>query len=688
MADIKEHARIKRLLPTTWHAFFTRFGRFTSIQLSTIPEVLAGKNVFISSKTASGKTEAAVAPLLENLDRKDYRNLSILYISPTRALVNDALKRLSTPFDRMPATLSRRTGDYSRGFDPENPPTLLITTPESLDSMFTKYPWAFGTVKSIIIDELHLLDNTPRGDQLFGLTARLEAIRKYSGAKDELQYVALTATTSDPRETAIRYFSDPVLISDPSKRDIEFHFIDAALPGYAANLINELKQRRIQKALFFCNSRSDCELLARVLNKPPYYSRVYVHHASLKKEERERVEYKMNNDRIGLCAATMTLELGIDIGDIEAVGLFGPPWTVSSFLQRIGRGCRRKGDYSLAFGLHRNDGERLMLEIMLRESLEGRVEKKDRYPRYGTAVQQIFSYMKQTRRKGATRQGLSRIMRPYLHEIEPFVGDRILDHLISLGYLASSHSQVFHIGSKLGDMIEKHRIYSNISLNPPGSSMDICSQDDGKKIGECEDVPPEPGSSILLGGRKWKVVSVRSNCVMVRQMLNAGSAALTFTAQSGPQLEFDSAQLIKKRLMPYFDEPYVILYKAFKNLHFYFHFWGSFMSEIMAVLMKKRISEDKKQFDDGKGIAWISENLFTADDFALQRMDFEHELTRNGKRYEKFFSFSPFRFLLPDELKQTNLIEAARLERLSELCRNIRLVEIHDELFDTITAIL
>ena len=166
--------KIRHRLKYAWMPFFSRFGRLTSIQEETIPKILDGANVVVASPTASGKTEAVVAPIAERFVSERWNGLAILYVVPTRALANDTLARIEGPLRDMGIATVLKHGDkpYLSG----NLPNCLITTPESLNSLICRRPKIFATLRAVILDEIHLLDNTYRGDQLRLLFHRLKKL--------------------------------------------------------------------------------------------------------------------------------------------------------------------------------------------------------------------------------------------------------------------------------------------------------------------------------------------------------------------------------------------------------------------------------------------------------------------------------------------------------------------------------
>ena len=169
-------------LRKTWLPFFGRFGRFTPVQERSISTILGGKNVLLCAPTASGKTEAALAPLVERLYRPDVK-WTLLHVCPTRALVNDIYGRLGEPTEELRIRLARRTGDHRDSLS--RIPNILVTTPESFDSLLCRgrgdqFGHVLAHVGAVVLDEIHLIHGTPRGEQLRWLLERLHLLRDCS----------------------------------------------------------------------------------------------------------------------------------------------------------------------------------------------------------------------------------------------------------------------------------------------------------------------------------------------------------------------------------------------------------------------------------------------------------------------------------------------------------------------------
>ena len=462
---------------------------------------MQGKNAVGVSPPASGKTEAALGPMVERVLTIGVRPLSILYVAPTRALINDIEKRIKGPLESVGLSLSVRTGDRPelRTTRPEN---VLLTTPESLDSLLCRYPRIWKDTRAVILDEIHLLDNTYRGDQLRILLRRLE---KWHTEKSP-QYCALSSTISQPENLAGRYFESATVVRAGTTREILLHlFPDMEM------VIQFLRQNKYHKALIFCNSRKNVEELALRLKTLWPRDRVLVHHGSLSRKERESVEEAMRTWQWGLCVCTMTMELGIDIGNIDAVVLYGPPHTPSAFIQRVGRGGRR-GNGMLAIGCYRNrDDERLQFEVYSQMAQKGLVERIQYAADISVCVQQVFSLLYAM--PGGLRWDDMRDMLSPLCEADTFKA--ILVHLADIGFVEESLGRS-RATTKLMDMAYRGFIHSNI---PQVQDFRIIDADTERVIGELL-IEAAVGSHFVLSGKVWQILQVQAKqrALIVRQI--------------------------------------------------------------------------------------------------------------------------------------------------------------------------
>ncbi|HSH05900.1 MAG TPA: DEAD/DEAH box helicase [Anaerolineae bacterium] len=506
---------IKKQIPHTWPLFFRRHGHFTPIQERAIPPILQGQDALLISATASGKTEAALAPLIE----RHWPNPFILYLCPTRALVQDLYQRIHQAFTHTHLILTRKTGDGTN--ITSQPPNLLITTPESLDVLVTNRPRLWPTLRAVVLDEIHLLDNTIRGDQTRCLLQRIKQIQTYYYQQKPhlsppyLQTIALSATISHPAGIADRYLTNPQIIQLATARSL--HTTIAPLFDLTI-LTTTLAQRAASKSLIFCNSRDEVEQVAAYLNRhPPHEAQIFVHYSHLDSKLRQQVEERFAQAPVAICVATSTLELGIDIGTIDDIVLIGAPADLNAFQQRIGRGNRRNQQISVLC-IPKNPSDWAQFDALIALSTgklslssltpnspqppkQNHVYTIDNYHfRPSVIIQQIFSRLKQSP-TGAIR--LADI--PHLLPI-PYDQDElraIIAELVNTNYLQPRRMGEWVPAPKLQELFDEHTIYSNIGAD----ALSIAAIDafTGKTLAYTQYAHP-PGTTLLFGGQLMRVV--------------------------------------------------------------------------------------------------------------------------------------------------------------------------------------
>jgi ATP-dependent Lhr-like helicase len=335
----------RKFLPRVYDAFFgNRWGLLPSQKIA-ISIVLEGKNLLLIAPTGAGKTEAVVAPLAERaLDFR--RQTYAIYIAPTRALANDLEVRLKERLERCGLRLAIRHGERNT-VQGKQPPAFILTTPESLEVMLSVMPdyarERLKEVRAVVVDEVHQFFGARRGLQLACLLERLK-----HHAKHPLQRLGLSATVAEPERVArfLQGSDEPVqVVSVKGQRQLQVYisFVGSPKPDdfgdAAAEWLNEILADH-RKVLVFANTRATCDWLCWQLSERLPVP-VLLHYSSLHRDYREWVEKTFRQARRAVCVATSTLELGIDIGDIDAVAFWGAPHSVTSFLQRLGRGNRR-----------------------------------------------------------------------------------------------------------------------------------------------------------------------------------------------------------------------------------------------------------------------------------------------------------------------------------------------------------
>lgn len=497
----EEAQRLRRAIPDTWEAFLGRFARPTPIQQVAIPALAAGGDALVVAPAASGKTEAVVAPLCQRLVRSPWTpGPRFLYVVPTRALANDIEARLREPCGALGIRVALRTGD--RPADLAGRETdLLVTTPESLDSILCRHPDRFAGLLALALDEVHLLHRTCRGEQARVLVRRLERWH----CRGPVQRVALSATAGDAAALGAWLFGRPVTVLEAG----EARPLDFRTASDLEEAMRILRQEGLTKALWFCNSRRRTEEVARVLARkgpwPP--ERVLVHHASLSRKAREEAERAFRRYDACLMVATSTLEWGVDVGNVDAVVLVGAPESAASFIQRVGRGCRRRRGLR-AIGVAESDEDRRRFEELNRDlgrPAPGPESESHLAP--AVAVQQVFSVL-YGRRQGVGRRELLDL----LEGMGPREDlEEILDHLVRLEWVVARGVEQVQASTRLMDLGERGRIHSNLGDDHLVQVVDAAT---GRPLGQ---VPADMASDgrISLGGRSWQVASRNGDLVRV-----------------------------------------------------------------------------------------------------------------------------------------------------------------------------
>ena len=329
----------------------------TAPQSAAIPQILSGRNVLLIAPTGSGKTEAVLLPIFDLLLRMPERQgISIIYITPLRALNRDLLDRVRIWSQRLDFSVEIRHGDTptkERRKQAIKPPDLLVTTPETLQAILPgkRMRSHLRHVRWVVIDEVHQLAGDRRGVQL---TIGLERLRKVTTG--EFQRIGLSATVGNPREISSFIAGNRgiqiIQVSPPKEAE---YFVEYPHPTDEDNIVAQklltapeaaARLNRIwelveahDSALIFVNSRTNAEMIGSKLHQ--LKRNVAVHHGSLPKEERIRVEDAFKTGRIKALVCTSTLELGIDIGNVDLTIQYMSPRQASSLIQRVGRSGHR-----------------------------------------------------------------------------------------------------------------------------------------------------------------------------------------------------------------------------------------------------------------------------------------------------------------------------------------------------------
>lgn len=469
-------------------------------QAAAMQDIVKGHSVLFASPTASGKTEAAVTPLLQRHLSFQRQSISTVYVAPTKALVNDLYQRLVAVLGtRFPSAVARYTGDRhevrwaASGF-------CLLTTPEALDSLQLRRPGVLVDVRAIVVDEIHLLHGQPRGQQLRHVMDRIRrASNPPTSLRDNFQIVAMTATLDDMENVGRLWLGETAnVLVHGSPRAIEGLLVN--LPSgsgqdpyqnRAKALAQWVDAANLEKVLVFANSRNAAHSMAAHLHRELNGKRwpVHLHFGALAQSHRESVEEDMRRNRYGICVATSTLEIGIDIGDIDATVLVDLPATVSAFLQRIGRGNRRNG-VSRVIGFRGSEDEERLFQALLDCGSRGELDDAYEYDRPSVRFQQIASLCWRATRqdRGLTLSGLTKETGTTQHE--PVVND-----MIDTGCLSNSRGALIP-SDRLMDEADAGRIHSVIVGQPGNPVLDSKTGEPAMR----DAADPSWGDAVFVGG--------------------------------------------------------------------------------------------------------------------------------------------------------------------------------------------
>lgn len=349
------------------------------LQKDAIGPILRGDDALLIAPTAGGKTEATFFPLLSRMTEENWPGLSVLYVCPLRALLNNLEPRLASYGSWVGRRVALRHGDTTTGARKRlsvDRPDVLLTTPESLESMLVSTLVAphdlFADLRAIVVDEVHAFAGDDRGWHLLAVLERLARI-----AGRPIQRIGLSATVGNP-ETLLRWLQGgaagrptsvvmPTLAAD-ARPELQLDYVGSV--RNAATVISSL--HRGEKRLVFADSRRTVESLAVDLRDRGVET--FVSHSSLAVAERRRAETAFAEARDCVIVSTSTLELGIDVGDLDRVLQVGAPVRVASFLQRLGRTGRRPGSSRSMLFLATDNDELLRAAALLLLWSEGFVE--------------------------------------------------------------------------------------------------------------------------------------------------------------------------------------------------------------------------------------------------------------------------------------------------------------------------
>jgi ATP-dependent Lhr-like helicase len=484
------------------------------VQELAIDAVLKGENCIVLAPTAGGKTEAAFFPVLDTIYTEKLPPVSTLYISPLRALLNNQEPRLERLATLVGLSVFKWHGDVPnsrRRHFLNEPSDVLMTTPESLEVILVRpdidKATLFRGLRFAVIDEIHAFAGDDRGAHL---VAVLERLQTYS--EHDIQRIGLSATVGDPEEILAwqqgSSLRPGVVIApprSPTPKLIEIDIIEdeTMLGQQAARLAYG------HKSLFYVESRRQAEAVQQVMENAGITA--YVHHSSVARDRREEVEAEFAHGQNTCIVCTSTMELGIDVGDLDLVMQLDAPATVSSFMQRLGRTGRRPGTKPHIAFLAGEEMALVRAIALVNLARQGWIEPVEPSRRaYHVLVHQILAQALQFH--GVRRDRLWEVVAPTasFEKISRDEFDRLVDYLVSTGYLYSSSGLLM-----MGEAGEKQfgrqnflELYSVFETPQEMRVVTVDKQDVGmlqtwfvQALGDKEFV-------FVLAGRRWQTVEI------------------------------------------------------------------------------------------------------------------------------------------------------------------------------------
>lgn len=535
-------------------------------------------HLLLATGTASGKTEAAFLPVLTLLHEQPATSVAVLYIGPTKALINDQFWRLNGLLAEADIPVWHWHGDVSRsekGKLLKSPRGVLQITPESLESLLinrrTELGHLFGDLRFVIIDEVHVLMGSDRGRQILCQLARLLQFMR-----EEPRRIGLSATLGDyslaeawlgsgsqrgvvtpsaesgPRRVrlALEHFFVPTMDSD----DVSQRSKPAEVRAYheEREVITDPFHRFIydasrgRKCLIFANSRGETESVTASLRHIAEYERepdvYHVHHGSIAAPLREAAEHAMREpDKPAVTAATVTMELGIDIGQLERVIQLQAPFSVSSFLQRLGRSGRRGEPAEMWFVCREEEPaaddslpEQIPWQLLqsiaiIQLYLEERwIEPIPplRYP-FSLLYHQTMSTLVSMGEMVPSALAQRVLTLPPFGEIAADELRQLLRHLVAIDHIQQTEERGLIVGLTGERVVNNFRFYAVFPDNE-----EFVVREEAREIGSII-MPPPPGERFGLAGRTWEVLEVETKRHVVFVKRVRGRAKARWSGSGG-----------------------------------------------------------------------------------------------------------------------------------------------------------
>ncbi len=584
--------------------FIQKFGKIYEFQLEVAKEILEGKHTLIIAPTGYGKTFAAMLPIFSKLKNDKNRGIKALYVTPLKALNRDIFKQLASFADSIDISMDVRHGDttaHAKRLQSNIPPDILVTTPETLQGILTgkKLREHLRKLKFVIVDEIHELFTSKRGSQL---TVALERLSELSA----FQRVGISATIGDEVEISkfltggkpakivkvkeAKEYDIKIITPSPSKtdKDVAKELMITQSAAFNINKIIELS-KYYNRILVFVNTREMAELLGLRLNKLGV--NVGVHHSSLSKTKRLEVESKFKKGEIKILVATSSLELGIDIGDIDLVMQYSSPRQVTKLVQRVGRAGHKRDVISNGVILVQDEDDYFESLAILEKVSEGWLEKPlmPKTP-LDVLAHQIIGYLLTQSRSPKSIYSSIKKAYPFNNlNFEEFLN--VVNLLKSIGLLYERDG--FLIKSRRG----LKYYYDSISMIPDEKNFIVKDAEMNKRVGilhqnfvvnRCE-----IGKVIVMQGTPWVITDIKGSTIEVVRSDSAEGAIPSWEGELIPvsrEVAETSSTLKKKAFGPETPNKNLITIEQEKNIIVVNACYGSKINEALSKVLGSLIS--------------------------------------------------------------------------------------------------
>jgi ATP-dependent Lhr-like helicase len=496
-------------------------------QQMAIEPILTGENVLLLAPTGSGKTEAVLLPVFSKLIYQEPRKgISVLYITPMRALNRDLLKRLAFWATRLGLSIQVRHGDTDlklRRRQAVSPPDMLVTTPETLQAILpgSRMKQHLRNVEYVVVDEVHEIASSKRGTQL---AVALERLREITGR--DFQRIGLSATVGNPEEVAAFLAGagrNIKIVEATLPKGYRYHVEEPAPSEADYDLAQELntspeaaaRVRRVaelvedhKSTLIFANARTIVEMLGHKFNQLGRTD-IAVHHGSLSKEERAGIEDQFKTGSLKAIVCTSTLELGIDIGSVDLVIQYYSPRQVNSLIQRVGRSGHRQDMLSEGIIITAFPDDTLESIAAIRSACARKIEPVQIHENAldVLAHQTVGTIMDKGTVGTKELLGLLKRASPYRKLTRNVLWD-VICFLDRVGQLRADQA---------GDFLKKGRrtrsyYYENLSMIPDEKRYPIVDVISDRRIGTLGDefmaLKARVGLNFIVKGRVWRIVQI------------------------------------------------------------------------------------------------------------------------------------------------------------------------------------